>query len=130
MATNAVQSSIIQPSKADAVRINAAVKSINSISKAAVVALADPFNADHVVENPSVEIERPLSGGELVDATVSAHKVHGKWITSIVWNLTTNINSRPNDKKKIIVGLKALNAQKKKALAAKPHSIQDQDVPY
>ena len=69
MATNAIQSSNVQPSKADSVRINAATKSFNSIANASVLALADPFNADDVVENPSIEMARPLSGGELVDAT-------------------------------------------------------------
>ena len=59
------------------------------IAPAAIASLSDPFNADGVVENPSVVIERPLSGGELVDATVYAHKVHGKWISRIVWSRTT-----------------------------------------
>ena len=58
------------------------------LTLAAVEALADPFNADHVVENPSVVISRQLSADDLIAATIYAHQVHGKWIARIEWSLT------------------------------------------
>lgn len=86
MATNAAQS---KTRSAHSIRTAAAIKSLNSVTQAAVAAIADPFNADGVVENPATVIARPLAGGELVDATAYAHKVHGKWIARIVWSRTT-----------------------------------------
>jgi site-specific DNA-cytosine methylase len=59
-----------------------------AIHTAAVAAPSDPFNADGVVEAPSFVASRPLVDGALVDATVFAHRVEGKWIARVAWELT------------------------------------------
>lgn len=69
-------------------RQQSALKRTTVLATAASAAFTDPFNADGVVENPSVVISRELSKGDLIDATIYAHQVHGKWIARIVWSLT------------------------------------------
>ncbi len=72
----------------DRCRHSSALKRLTGVCKAAATAANDPFNADGVVENPSVVISRELAKGDLVDATIYAHQVHGKWVARIVWSLT------------------------------------------
>ena len=72
----------------DLCRQLSALKRQTGVSKAVVAAANAPFNADGVVENPSVIISRELAKGDLIDATIYAHQVRGKWIARIVWSLT------------------------------------------
>ncbi len=65
-----------------------AIKSPTVVTMAACAAMADPFNVDNVIENPSVVISRELAKGDTIDATIYAHLVRGKWISRIVWSLT------------------------------------------
>lgn len=57
------------------------------VTKAARAAMADPFNADHVVENPSFILTRDIAAGELISVTLYAHQVDGQWIASSEWTL-------------------------------------------
>jgi hypothetical protein len=75
-------------SASDRCRQLSALKQQSGIFLAAVAAANDPFNADGVVENPSVVIARKLAKGDFIDATIYAHEVRGKWIASIEWSLT------------------------------------------
>ena len=72
----------------DRCRQLSALKQQSGVFKAAVTAASDPFNADDVVENPSVVIPRALAKGDCIDGTIYAHQVHGKWIARIEWSLT------------------------------------------
>ena len=57
-----------------------AIKSPTVVTMAARAAMADPFNVDNVIENPSVVISRELAKGDAIDATIDAHQVRGKWV--------------------------------------------------
>lgn len=59
----------------------------SAVTKAALAALADPFNADNTVENPSFTKTRDTASGELVSVTLYAHRVDGQWIASSEWTL-------------------------------------------
>ena len=67
---------------------SAATLTLNSaVAKAALAALADPFNADNTVENPSFTKARDTASGELISVTLYAHQVDGQWIASSDWTL-------------------------------------------
>ena len=68
-------------------RLTAAASLRSVVSRAAVAALADPFNADNVVENPSFTKARDTGSGELISVTLYAHPVDGQWIASSDWTL-------------------------------------------
>ena len=59
----------------------ASLKSV--VSRAAVAALADPFNADNVVENPSFIKARDTAHGELISVTLYAHQVDGNGLPAL-----------------------------------------------
>lgn len=86
--TTSKTSSTSKTTTSDRCRQSSALKRLTGVFKAAAKAANDPFNADGVVENPSVVISRALAKGDLVDATIYAHQVHGKWVARIVWSLT------------------------------------------
>lgn len=87
--TTSKKSETAKTTTSDRYRNSSALKRLTGVYEAVATAANDPFNADGVIENPSIEIARPLSGEELVDATVYAHKANGKWIACILWSLTT-----------------------------------------
>ena len=72
----------------DRCRQQSALKRHSGIFKAIATAIIDPFNADDVVEKPSVVISRELAKGDCIDATIYAQQVDGKWLASIEWLLT------------------------------------------
>ncbi len=72
----------------DCCRQQSALKRHSGVFKAIATAITDPFNADNVVEKPSVVISRELAKGDCIDATIYAQKVDGKWLASIEWFLT------------------------------------------
>lgn len=53
-------------------------------------AKAAPFNADGVVENPSIAIHRDLSKRDLIAATLYGHQIDGYWTSSAVWKLSVS----------------------------------------
>ena len=64
-----------------------AIKSTTAVVHAVRAALADPFNADNTVENPSFTKARDTASGELISVTLYAHQVDGQWIASCDWTL-------------------------------------------
>lgn len=67
---------------------SAAALTLNSaVTKAALAALADPFNTDNTVENPSFSKTRDTASGELISVSLYAHQVDGQWIASSEWTL-------------------------------------------
>ena len=90
MGTTTTKIKTFKSNYSTSLRQSCAIKSPTIVTTAARATLVDPFNADDVVENPSVVIPRPIVGGELIDSTVYAHKVQGKWIALVVWSLTSD----------------------------------------
>jgi DNA (cytosine-5)-methyltransferase 1 len=64
-----------------------ATNRVTPIAHAARAALADPFNADGVVEKPSFTMTRDIAAGELISVTLYAHRVAGQWIACTEWTL-------------------------------------------
>lgn len=64
-----------------------AIKSTTAVVHAVRAALADPFNADNTVENPSFSKTRDTASGELISVSLYAHQVDGQWIASSEWTL-------------------------------------------
>ena len=75
------------PLTSNKLSLTAAASLRSVVSRAAVAALADPFNADNVVENPSFTKARDTASGELISVTLYAHQVDGQWIASCDWTL-------------------------------------------
>ena len=69
-------------------RQRSALKRVSGVALATTSALADPLNVDEVVENPSVSIQRELAAGDLIAATVNAHRIGGQWIARVAWTQT------------------------------------------
>ena len=88
MEPTTTKNSTTKTTTSDRCRQQSALKRHSGVFKAIATAITDPFNADDVVENPSVVISRELAKDDSIDATIYAHKVHGKWISRIEWSLT------------------------------------------
>ena len=78
-----IRNSKTKTTTSDLCRQQSALKRHSGVFKATAAAVTDPFNADDVVEKPSVVILRELAKGDCIDATIYAQQVDGKWLASI-----------------------------------------------
>lgn len=61
-----------------------------AIARGTVNDRSDSYNADGVVEAPSIAIHRERSERDLIAATLYCHQVAGYWISSAVWKLSVS----------------------------------------